>query len=218
MTKKELLSEMTFLPWEGPYYNQGFRGKKVLVVGESYYRDPEWTDNPDNFLFASPNAVQKFIFGWNQSTFRIFTNIMLGKGKGDTTTTEERASLWNHVVYYNFIQSGLRANATDKNAIPNHWLKEGKKILKDILSIYNPDLTIVYSKQVWVHYRDYNGVKYSDKYRETDVEHSTVANFDLKDNDGNVHHIIGISHPSSPSLSNADSWNEINTYLATFLN
>ena len=101
MTKKELLSEMTFLPWEGPYYNQGFRGKKVLVVGESYYRDPEWTDNPDNFLFASPNAVQKFIFGWNQSTFRIFTNIMLGKGKGDTTTIEERASLWNHVVYYN---------------------------------------------------------------------------------------------------------------------
>ena len=214
MNKRDLFDKMTFLPWEGPYYAQGFKGKKIMIVGESYYKSNEdnWTDNPDNYPFASSSAVQKYIFGWNQETFSRITNIILGKTKGNKTTIEERASLWNNVVYYNFIQSGFRDKVNDNSTIPNDWIITGKKILIDALSIYKPDLTILFSKQIWKHYGEFNGVSYAAAYKEDKLKHSTIAIFDLCDNEGYPRRIVGIFHPSR--LNSEENWNEINQYLS----
>ena len=208
MTKKELLTKMDFLPWEGPYYQRGIFGKKMLVVGESYYEDHEWTNNPDNFPYASINAIQKYIFGWNQNTLSLFTSIILGKF--NSLTIEDRAAFWNSIVYYNFIQAGLRKQATDNSEIPNDWLKNGKQILGDILSVYKPDVTIMFSKQIWKHYADYKGVQYSKDYKEYTLLHSSVSSFNIKDSE-NSYHIVGIYHPSR--LRNLEAQQEVSVFL-----
>lgn len=208
MTKKELLAKMEFMPWEGPFYQKGFFGKKVLIVGESYYEDPEWTNNPDNFPYASINAIQKHIFGWNQSTLSTFTSMILGKF--NSVTIEDRAAFWNSAVYYNFIQAGLRQQATDNSEIPNDWLKNGKQILGNLLSVYKPDVTIMFSKQIWKHYADYKGTHYSKEYKEHMLLHSSVTTFDLEDSE-NTYHIVGIYHPSR--LFSIEAQQEVSEFL-----
>lgn len=193
------------MPWEGPYYQKGYRGKKILIVGESYYEDPEWTNDVNNFPYASIHAVQKYIFGWEQPTFDAFTTMILGKNN-EVSIEKEKAEFWNSVVYYNFVQDGLRSNAKDSSKIPNEWLRSGKDLLLNMLAIYQPDVSIVFSKQIWCHYADYKSEEFSQNYREIALQHSSVAVFDLYG-----YHLVGIHHPSC--LLGQESKQEIYEFL-----
>ena len=205
ITKKELLSKMCFIPWEGPFYYKGFHGKKFLIVGESYYEDPEWTNDVNNFPYATIHAIQKYVYGWAQPTFDAFTSVMLGK-RNEESMAKEKAEFWNSVVYYNFIQDGLRSKAQDNSIIPNKWLRHGKELLLNMLSLYQPDVTLIFSKQIWRHYADYKGAEFSQNFREIALQHSSIAIFNL-----NGYHLVGIHHPSC--LLSLESKQEIYEFL-----
>ena len=96
----------TFDPWVGSkYFSEGFDGVRILILGESHYG----TAGEE-----SPSFTRKIVKEWGQEKrFRFFTmtqKLVSGIGPG-RISDESRAGFWEHVAFYNFVQSFVAEKA-----------------------------------------------------------------------------------------------------------
>ena len=110
-----------FLPFVGDCYEHGISfdkdgnlvlgtkenpGKKVLVLGESHYCDEELSDEElssftREVLDCYLNSEERY--RW-MSTFVKFERAL----SNTVTNVEDSKSIWNHLIFYNYLQLLLR--------------------------------------------------------------------------------------------------------------
>jgi hypothetical protein len=162
------MTNVFFKPWVGENYKTaGFNGKRILVLGESCYCGecpdcveyddagdlipPEKEEGKDFEICRDkiPNVVTGFLAytegepkEWSMKTYCCFTDIFMGH----QCTPEETRAFWNSFVLYNYIQTAL-----EKPRIhPKPWQWEtGKKPFFEVLAEYNPDVIIIWSRELW---------------------------------------------------------------------
>jgi hypothetical protein len=164
------MTNVFFRPWVGENYKAaGFNGKRILMLGESCYcggcypNNCVELDDADNIMFPEeeegkdfticqdkiPDVVTDFLEytggkpkDWSMKTYRRFTDVFMGH----KCTSEETKAFWNSFVLYNYIQTALEKARIPKK--PWQW-KTGKKPFFEVLAEYNPDVIIVWGKELW---------------------------------------------------------------------
>ena len=91
---------VAFHPWVGAHYGRESRfGVRLLVLGESHYdEDPEFSDS---------GFTQDVVRTWGQTQrarfFTVIAKVLLGSA--DWIDDDVRSEIWEHVAFYNFVQS-----------------------------------------------------------------------------------------------------------------
>ena len=95
---------VTFHPWVGAHYGRESRfGVRLLLLGESHYdEDPECSDY---------GFTRDVVRTWGQQQrHRFFTVIAkVLRGSEDWIDDATRSEMWEHVAFYNFLQSVVPA-------------------------------------------------------------------------------------------------------------
>lgn len=151
------LKDVKFLPWVGNKYNLGLRiedesivfgtkekpGKKVLVLGESFY-----TDNKDDVDSNVMEQVMNWYFdpniefeGW-MNTYTKFIRAFFGK----TIYRNESKEFWNSFIMYNYVQEPLRGTRLSPTTAQ---FDKSQEAFFSVLRKYKPDYVIVWGKRLY---------------------------------------------------------------------
>ena len=159
---QQLLQELEkegvkYLPWIGDKYEDGIyynekgelrygngKGKKVLVLGESFYWDDE--DDGSAKMFV-PELIEDFInpqseFLPYKRTFIKFERAMAGR----ELNKEESKEFWEHVMFYNYVQEplqGTRMSPTEEQ------YANSRDALFSLLNVMAPDYFIVWGMRLY---------------------------------------------------------------------
>ena len=167
---KELQGKgVKFLPFVGDNYEHGISfdkdgnlvlgtkenpGKKVLVLGESHYCDEELSDEElssftREVLDCYLNSEERY--RW-MSTFVKFERAL----SNTVTNVEDSKSIWNHLIFYNYLQLLLRGA---RMAGDSEDYEEAKTPFFAILKQYQPDYIIVWGRRLFDNLPYENGVE-----------------------------------------------------------
>ena len=167
---KELQGKgVKFLPFVGDSYEHGISfdeegnlvlgteakpGKKVLVLGESHYCDEELSDEElssftREVLDCYLNSEERY--RW-MSTFVKFERAL----SNTVTNVEDSKSIWNHLIFYNYLQLLLRGA---RMAGDSEDYEEAKTPFFAILKQYQPDYIIVWGRRLFDNLPYENGVE-----------------------------------------------------------
>ena len=199
------MENVFFKPWVGKdYFEQGYSGKKILVLGESHYCG-EYSncgkcgnlnienDECRNFttrvvkLFLNYKQGEEEFEGW-MNTYTRFTNVFHGK----QVDVETLLQFWDSIVFYNYVQ--YSTPGPGKSPQKNEFI-DSKTAFFEVLKEYKPDVIIVWGFRLWERLPD-NG---------------TYAGFDISnDPNGECYYYevddkkilaYAVYHPSRPSFS-----------------
>ena len=167
---KELQGKgVKFLPFVGENYEHGISfdkdgnlvlgtkenpGKKVLVLGESHHCDEELSDEElssftREVLDCYLNSEERY--RW-MSTFVKFERAL----SNTVTNVEDSKSIWNHLIFYNYLQLLLRGA---RMAGDSEDYEEAKTPFFAILKQYQPDYIIVWGRRLFDNLPYENGVE-----------------------------------------------------------
>lgn len=207
------MSHINFRPWVGKnYFSQGYKGKRILVLGESHYCYelceggkcyPLCTKEKmkEGCFSQTEDVLDGFIHSYSgesyEQTFLCFERAILGK----EATQEEREELWNGVVFYNYLQfdqAGPR-----KPIMPEYWA-ESELAFKEMLERYMPDFIIVWGVRLYEGLPDWGGkhsLLHISENDSTDVWTYTIQ--------GKKIPALLVHHPSSPTGKSWPYWHEV---------
>lgn len=150
------MKNIFFYPRVGKNYQEtGFRGKKVLILGESHYcggcNDCGNLENEeDECRNLTSNALQSFFNykegnyehkGW-MNTYTKFSNIIHDK----SLNYDELMEFWDSVIFYNYVQFDTeKARVSPKD---EEFLKSSTAFY-EVLEHYQPDIIIVWGERLW---------------------------------------------------------------------
>ena len=135
-----------FEPWKGKnYLTTGFNGKKILVIGESFYCSEEeadkyaatLTEKIVNDYLAIRNGEFRENKGEWTNTYLKFERSLVG----EETTPERSREIWNSIAFYNYLQipmSGARESGSPID------YKNAEKAFFEVINELQPDLIIVW--------------------------------------------------------------------------
>lgn len=193
-----------FLPWIGDKYEEGIyynekgelcygKGKKVLVLGESFYWGEEEDDteeNNDDVSHFVEDLIKQVISenpDFNIRTFVRFENAMAYKNKGWGLT--ERQDIWEHLVFYDYVQEPLmfpRLSPTEeqfKNSEQSFW---------NVIEICKPEIIIAWGKRLYNHLPQ-EGEQGEDIIYDDDSVETWMYRNNIR--------VIPIIHPAAPMFS-----------------
>lgn len=127
-------------PWVGENYQQGFRGKKIMVLGKRHYADHLCDENYTTELvkdFLNPDVKRE---RW-MNTYAKFGNTVEGR----TLSQEERVKFWNSILFYNYAQKLFDAPYT-KPTDEQHAFAQAP--FWEILEEYQPDGLLVWGPEL----------------------------------------------------------------------
>lgn len=137
------MEHVKFMPWKGEnYQNGGFNGKKILVIGESFYCSEEQavatlTDKTvKNYLTIRYGEYCENNGGWTNTYLKFERSLV-----GEETTPEDSQKIWNSIAFYNYLQvpmSGAR-----ESGLPIDY-KNAETAFLEVLNDLQPDLIIVW--------------------------------------------------------------------------
>lgn len=148
------LSHTFYYPLVGSKYKNGINGVKLLILGESHYCDEgcEVCGIKSGFDCSefTIGVLERFInykrrIGAHESwmtTFTRFTNVLFGEAIPDSKLIE----FWDSIIFYNYVQSSTKGPRISPSF---EQFDESKDSFFNILSIYKPDLIIVWGKRLW---------------------------------------------------------------------
>lgn len=206
-------AEINFKPWIGEkYLSEGFKGKRILVLGESHYCPKELAEggrcfpvcekgkmNEDCFS-QTEEAVNTFVYHYDGKrylqTYLCFERAVLGK----VLSQEEREDFWQRIIFYNYSQFSVRGSRTAPQG--DHWQKS-EDAFKEILEEYMPDYIIMWGVRLFDRKPNWGGngsVIKTDSGDETDVWTYTIK--------GKKIPAIKVYHPSTPIGKSWPYWHE----------
>ena len=203
-------TEINFKPWVGEkYLSEGFKGKRILVLGESHYCPKELAEGGRCFPFCKKEnmgepcysqtieAVDGFVNGHQQNnTYLWFERAIYGK----ELSQDEREDFWNRIIFYNYVQYALRAARTRPN---NDQWSGSELAFKEMLETYMPDYIIAWGIQ---------------SFNKLPVIDSVVSDLSIGENDktsvrtytinGKKIPTLQVVHPSAPGGNSWTYWHE----------
>lgn len=150
---------LTFLPFVGKQYIKGgIFGKRIMVLGDSHYGSEPDAMITNNVLGWYLDYSLKRV-GW-MNTFLKFERAMVGH----TTNHNETLSIWNSLLFYNYLQVLLDG---PREAGTKQQYKDSEAAFFEVLEKYQPDAIIVWGKRLWenipwTRWTEYPTLKYSD--------------------------------------------------------
>lgn len=150
-------SNINFKPWVGDNYKtQGFKGKRILVLGESHYCRDDLAEggrcfpvckveNMNEGCFSQTvNILDDYVNGWQKNrTYVCFERAIFGK----ELSQEEKRELWQGIVFYNYLQFSVGGKA--RISPQNELWKKSEVAFKEILEEYMPDYIIVWGVELF---------------------------------------------------------------------
>ncbi len=136
------MEEVVFKPWVGSkYYQDNQFGLRVLVLGESHYHD-----GPVNPEFTI-GVVKKLAQSERHPFFTKTAAVLLKKESATWLSDTERAEVWEHVAFYNYIQSFVGGTSRIRPT-EEMWLAAQKPFLSVIKEL-NPAVVLVLGFSLW---------------------------------------------------------------------
>ena len=204
-----------FTPKKGKHYEQGINGKKILILGASFYCDkvncqyydkctneqlkdssefdsccPEYTreNNPKKLLRHAPSyEIEAFIEDQSSITYAAFTLFLEGfLAKQNLLHIGDSESIWDYVCFTNYVQFFLPHKETYNRDIDKEKFNES---LLGVISDYDPDIVICWGNVINTPLRD----KCADK---EDLYQSDYYRFRWKVH-GKTVSFVNCDHPSS---------------------
>ena len=137
------MKHVRFEPWKGENYEtSGFNGKKILVIGESFYCSEE-----DAVATLTEKVVTDYLKirdgesldnkgGWT-NTYLKFERSLVGHG----TKPKESREIWNSIAFYNYLQVPMSGPRESGVAID---YKNAENAFFEVINELQPDLIIVW--------------------------------------------------------------------------
>lgn len=151
-----------FKPWVGPNYETSER--KVLVIGDSHYcgscdrcgvrgncsleemseacRNLTMNSVLDYLAFRSDTGGKEI---WMHRTYYRFDKLYYGK---EEVSEEESVALWNRIAFYNFLQTAVSANPSNKK-YTNEDYAASSPMATEVINELRPDVVIVWGARAW---------------------------------------------------------------------
>lgn len=127
---------VTFHPWVGVHYGRGSRfSVRLLVVGESHYHEDS--------DFSDSGFTQEIVRTWGQAhRARFFTVVAkVLSGSADWIDDDERGEIWEHVAFYNFVQSAVVPGPRTPPTF-RQWC-EAQTPFETVLHVLEPDAVLL---------------------------------------------------------------------------
>lgn len=156
-----------FLPFVGDNYEHGISfdekgnlvlgteakpGKKVLVLGESHYCDEDLSDEE---LSSFTREVLDCYLKSEERYSWMRTFVKFERALSNTVTKfEDSKNIWNHLMFYNYLQRPLRGT---RMAGDSEDYEEAKTPFFAILKLYQPDYIIVWGRRLFDNLPSENG-------------------------------------------------------------
>lgn len=218
--KKEtpnIMSNVNFMPWVGQNYQSGlFRGKKILVLGESHYCKEPLEDggccfpscsktlmdnNCKNLTINVINEIKNQ--DWKARTFSNFERSVFGK----IPSQDERELFWDCIMFYNYLQYAQSGPTRPLEQTPDAY-EESEKAFKELLEYYMPDYIIAWGNRLYNIVPDWGGesttIEIPDKGRKKiwtyEINRKKIPT-------------LFIHHPCWPGYS----WKECHPFIRKFL-
>jgi len=176
-------------PWIGENYNDGFDGKKILLMGESLY-----TNCDEEKVIR---MVRSFIANGKDKLRRQLARVLVGH---TPSSSEERELIYSHVAHNNYIQDYKQTKAIQ--TLPTGLVESNYPKFRQLLITLQPDVVLLCSKRVYQPLfnimSDEEG--YSTKLHEimyTDNKKHTIRTW-YATISGKQIQFIGTFHPSTP--------------------
>lgn len=190
------MSCINYKPWVGKDYNKGYRGKRILVLGESHYApdgkiDEELTQWVVRDIAYEPGG-QNYL-----ATFTCFERAIAGR----QMTQAERIEFWESVVFYNYLQFPTEGPRTTPN--PEHWAKSADAFV-ELLEKYTPDYIIVWGVRLYNALPDLGG--HGGVLR---LENEDTADYWVYPIKGKEIPALKIHHPSAPTGREWEYWHKV---------
>jgi hypothetical protein len=204
-------SSIFFSPWEGNHYNYGIAGfdsnghiiygtesspgKKVLILGDSHY-----CSKPDEAIpELTRNIIKDYIdpataFEYYKNTYTKFGRSLAGYAIDKLETIQ----LWEHVVFYNYVQEPL---SQPRQSPTSQQFANAETAFWEVVNRYNPDYIIVWGARL---YKSLPQKGRQGKDLEVDNGWSETWIFDPRII------VMPIIHPSSPQFS----WEYTHRFIA----
>lgn len=208
---QQLLQELEkegvkYLPWIGKKYEEGIyydekgkidygkeKGKKVLVLGESFYwgDDDDTEENNDDASHFVEDLIKQVISenpDFNIRTFIRFENAMAYKNKEEWGLTE-RQKFWNHFIFYDYVQEPLkypRLSPTEEQ------FKDSEASFWKVIEICKPNIIITWGKRLYNHLPQ-EGEQGEDIECNDDSVETWIYRNNIR--------VIPIIHPAAPMFS-----------------
>lgn len=122
-------------PFKGAEYENGIDGKRVAIVGYSFWHDGHYPDSEDWSSFT----LGKVMTGdWKPQFFSTIRNSF-----GFTSHTE----FWNRVLFFNYVPTMIGTGAERFATASPEEAKVANTRFERILDEYRPDLVFVFTKK-----------------------------------------------------------------------
>ena len=180
------MSNIYFTPYMGDKYFDGFNGKKLLALQESYFGSEE--DMPSTDL--TTKLIESYLdpldhFSHWKNSFRKFERCITGK----ELTQEEREDFFAHLAFYNYVQEGLSAS----QKVTKKQYKEAEEPFWETIDKLQPDNIVVWGYRLFDNLPKTNFFK--DETIEIDGTKAYTGHYIL--NNGHKVCVIAIRHPAA---------------------
>jgi hypothetical protein len=135
--------EVKMFPWVGANYSgTGYRGRKLLILGESEY---EWEKDALKSEVAT-ELIRANVGGSLKNPFytKIY-NALSDEAKGQSF--ERFADFWHSIAFYNYIQEKV-GTAPRERPTKEMWPRWKSTFLL-VLEKLNPDRVLVLGRELW---------------------------------------------------------------------
>lgn len=198
MEKKQ---QMVVKPWTGKQYEQGFRGKKIIALGDYHYvaRPEEFDENITIDVvnaFLNPEAEWE---GW-MNTYTKFERAVAGR----ELSQEERVEFWNSILFCNYIQEPLEQ---PRQRASQELYLAAQEPFMELLETYRPDGVIAWGNAL----RDTLRLE-GQKGRTIKTEWEDIETITYVLGDGKKVNILPMQHPAS-----GFSWDNWHPVIDEFL-
>jgi hypothetical protein len=192
-----------FLPWIGNGYHGGFRGHRLLVLGESHYA--EWDDADEvkrahhcGQTFTRERISEVCDLREGAQFWRYLEQILLNEDRESGWPPNGGAGLWDQFALYNFVQSPVPSGA--RRSPTNEQFAKSRPQFRAVLEGLRPERVLVCGKRLWR------------EMEPTDLQvRDDVRAYRL--HDGSLAWCLAIVHPSAGQVS----WRDTHQLLKAFI-
>lgn len=170
-----------FHPWIGSQYEASDFGCRILVLGESHYGRKE--DERHTFTQELTRAYVNR--SWSHKFWTVIGQTLIGRPHWEF----ERADVWHHVAFYNFVQKMV----IEPQRTPSDSDRRNASLaFFEVLEVLKPDIVVACGWRLWSWLPDTWEVGAEYRYKDQSVQSRRY-----RTGENSFAETIAIKHPSS---------------------
>lgn len=143
--------ELGFIPFVGPEYEAGIDGSRVLLLGESHYREDGAENSPEiTRPFTNETFGDRILPARNSGDGRFFAPIDRILTGSASPSPAEAADAWKRIAFSNLVQEFAGERAGERPS--SRQFKEGSVRILKAFEILRPDVILVLGREAWTRF------------------------------------------------------------------